>query len=78
MLAYRKSYRIGEHMEEIEKIILCNVEGLEMGTGETEFTPACLRNLLLQYLSLRNNISLIYLLCGEKMFLKLFSTRIFN
>ena len=29
-------------MEEIEKIILCNVEGLEMGTGETEFSSGCL------------------------------------
>ena len=29
-------------MDEIEKIILCNAEGLEMGTGEAEFTPACL------------------------------------
>ena len=23
-------------------MILCNIEGFEMGTGETEFTPACL------------------------------------
>lgn len=29
-------------MDKIEKKTLCNIEGLEMGTGETEFTPACL------------------------------------
>lgn len=42
MLAYRKRYKVGDYMGKKEKILRCNIDGIERGSRITEFFLPCL------------------------------------